>query len=86
MPEKNDVFFGIGYVVGIRDPVSTDNVHARTDILRVVAYQTPTENFDYTDARRVIESDNGLTFYSKRIDKTNKPGIVWGSYLRFCIL
>ena len=77
MPEKSQIFHGIGYVMCIRDPESSENVHARRDLLHAVAYQFPNENLDYGGARRIVESDNKFTLYSKRIDKPNMTSFTW---------
>ena len=76
MPEKSQAFYGIGYVMCIRDPESSENVHARSDLFHA-PYQCPKENLDYGGARRILESDNKFTLYSKRIDKSNMTSFTW---------
>ena len=66
-----------GYIARVRDPSSSGNVHAMTDLLHVVAVFDKKENFDYRDLKRVVEQDNKLVLYATRIDRSIRDKFTW---------
>ena len=61
---------GIGYVACVRDPATHHSFHNQEDFFQAVAFIDPNENLDYGDMIQIVETNNKLTFFSNRIDKT----------------
>ena len=73
---------GTAYIARIKDSSDDSNIHAKRDLLHVVAYDDPAEALDYMKLKNLVDNMNeGVILYSKVVNRKSRESFSWNQCL-----